>query len=167
MHKGRRPRAGSQFTLLRSSAAFPHCGPCAARLADHVADPEARRPQPPCRGPGQRPWECAPGLCTQSFEIKKKKPIARVGVVKSLEFSIADRAGTFRKSPQNSETFFEQPCVRLRPRPFHSISCLELARVLPRAKSIAGGNRAKGRKPDKQTKKLGEHVNTQVNPSGC
>jgi hypothetical protein len=36
MHKGRRRRAGSQFTLLRSSAAFPHCTPCAARLADHV-----------------------------------------------------------------------------------------------------------------------------------
>jgi hypothetical protein len=36
MHKCRRPRAGSQFTLLRSSAAFPHCGPCAARLDDHV-----------------------------------------------------------------------------------------------------------------------------------
>jgi hypothetical protein len=26
-------------------------------------------------------------LCTQNFEIKKKKPTARVGVVKSLEFS--------------------------------------------------------------------------------
>jgi hypothetical protein len=31
-----------------------------------------------------------------------------------------------RKFPQNSENFFEQPCARLRPRPFRSRSCLEL-----------------------------------------
>src|SRR2546430_2706819 len=30
----------------------------AVPVLDHVADPEARRPQPPCRGRGQRPWEC-------------------------------------------------------------------------------------------------------------
>ena len=47
----------------------------------------------------------APGLCTQIWKLKQK-PTARVGVVKSLEFSIADRAGGARKFPQNSENFF-------------------------------------------------------------
>jgi len=47
----------------------------------------------------------APGLCTQIRKLKQK-PTARVGVVKSLQFSIADRAGGARAFPQNSETFF-------------------------------------------------------------
>jgi DNA-binding NarL/FixJ family response regulator len=34
-----------------------------------------------------------------------------------------DRSGTPRKFPQNSENFFQQPCARLRPRPFRSGSC--------------------------------------------
>ena len=47
----------------------------------------------------------APGLCIQIWKLKQK-PTARMGVVKSLEFSIADRAGGARKFPQNSENFF-------------------------------------------------------------
>ena len=47
----------------------------------------------------------APGLCTQIWKLKQK-PTARVGVVKSLEFSISDRAGTSRECSQNSENFF-------------------------------------------------------------
>jgi hypothetical protein len=50
----------------------------------------------------------APGLCTQIWKLKQK-PTARVGVVKSLEFSIADRIprANFRKIPK---TFFA--CVQ-------------------------------------------------------
>jgi hypothetical protein len=47
----------------------------------------------------------APGLCTQIWKLKQK-PTARLGVVKSLEFSIADRAGTSREWPQILENFF-------------------------------------------------------------
>jgi hypothetical protein len=46
----------------------------------------------------------APGLCTQIWKLKQK-PTARVGVVKSLEFSIADRAGTSRDLAEMAAEF--------------------------------------------------------------
>jgi hypothetical protein len=48
-----------------------------------------------------------PGLHTQKMQNSNEKPTA---------------GGTSRKWPQSSETFFEQPCVCLRPRPFRSSS---------------------------------------------
>src|SRR5438132_6723573 len=62
----------------------------------------------PIRGRKAKPTKCdpdAPGLCTQIWKLKQK-PTARVGVVKSLDFSIADRAGTSREWPQNSGKLF-------------------------------------------------------------
>ncbi len=101
----------------------------------------------------------APGLCTQIWKLKQK-PTARVGVVKSLEFSISDRAGTSRECSQNSENFF-CPVHKASPSeptgfgspslspslissPLHGLgsSRKRWARVLPARTSCVGASRA-------------------------
>jgi len=92
----------------------------------------------------------APGLCIQIWKLKQK-PTARVGVVKSLEFSIADRAATSRAFPQNSENFFY--CVQFglgnragkRRTNFAGPSCRQMATRRATARGAASRSRSKSR----------------------
>ena len=88
----------------------------------------------------------APGLCTQIWKLKQK-PTARVGVVKSLEFSIADRAAPPHAYPQNSGAFLL--VVDAHDSSAADDCCGEVSRSnrgsFLVARSNAGGNRARGR----------------------